>query len=158
MKTHHNDLFLQVDYLKQEVVPKLQELNELTGKTIQRIFDLWLGPLVETLLKEVRNTIPNIVSALIKSINYYYVFVDLLNERTDLVRNKITSCIKSSTSKHYQMKAKDFDLDKLVQSLMEKARPEIAKILEAYSELKKQSEEVRLNLLPLLQKYINNPV
>lgn len=45
------------------------------------------------------------------------------------------------------------------QSLLEKTKPEIASLLEAYKELKKQNDtEVKERLLPLSQKYISNPI
>lgn len=49
--------------------------------------------------------------------------------------------------------------DEISQSLLEKAKPEIANIIEAYKELEELNDkEVKEKLLPLLQKYISNPI
>jgi hypothetical protein len=182
MEKHHNDLFLKIDFFQKEVLPKIKELDLLRTKTKEKIFDYWSKYLTSSLPKEMADESERITSDLIKEseritqdlIKYrgsYYVLPDLLNERYAGVRDKIEVCIMDRTSHMYRERgesilayalrkqSENVNFDEISQSLLEKAKPEIANLLEAYKELKKQNdEEVKLKLLPLLQKYISNPI
>lgn len=185
MKRHHEDLFLSINYLKKEIAPKLNEFNHIVGESIQRISDKWISELTiilaseskkEILASESKKESRNIVHDLIHSVNPNYVFNDLLNNRKNAVRKKIEKCILNKIVNIFQQKSKPYPLgyqpqadyerartyvnyDKVSKSLLEKTKPEIARILEVYLELKKQTDKkIKLELLPLLHKYISNPI
>lgn len=166
MKKHHEDLFLSIDYMKKEIVPKLYELNKKVGETIRKIFETWNSELTMTLPSEVKKESRNIVYDLIRSINQHYVFPDLLNNRKDVVKEKIEGCILSKTAHIYQEKAKMpfvikgqtkyIDYDRVFDSLLKSAKLEIDRVLRVYQELLKQiDKKVKSELLPLLHKFIS---
>jgi len=169
MKKHHRDLFLKIDFFQKEVLSNINELDLLTIKTKEKIFDYWFKYLTSSLPKEMAKESERIAKSLIKTICPHYVLPDLLNERYDEIRNKIEVCIMDKTSHIYREKVersyvireqqKEINFHEISQSLIEKAKPEIASLIEAYKELKKQNDkEVKKKLLPLLQKYISNPI
>ena len=167
MKKHHKDLFMKLDFFQKVILSKLNELSSLTMKTKEKIFDSWSKCLESSLPKEVVGQSKPIADDLIKTINQYYVLPDLLNERYTEIQNKIKKCFLSRTShihrketqiKHF-LTMSEIDFDEFSQSLIEKAKPEIANLIEKYKELKKQNDrEVKKKLLPLLQKYISKPI
>jgi len=136
---------------------------------MERLFDLSLHHLRGSLPKEVVGTSERIALDISKSINPYYIIPDLLNNRDEEVRNKIKGCIISNTSHIYQEKAKRpfviegqtkiINYSEISQAILDKAKPEVAKILDKHKKLKKQNDiEVVGKLLPLLKKYISNPI
>lgn len=169
MKRHHKDLFLMVDSFHKNILPKFYELS--VRKLMDKLFDVSYNFLRKSLPREVVNTAAMIAVDLAKTINPYYIVPDLLNERYEEARNKIEECILDRTSHIYREKAESqfayvikrqsetINFDEISQSLIEKAKPEITNFLEAYKELKKQNDkEVKEKILPLLQKYISNPI
>jgi hypothetical protein len=168
MKRYHKDLFLFVDYFQKGILHKFNELDALRIQSRERIFDIWSKHLRELLPREVADTSESIAEHLVKITNPYYVLPHLLNRRKEETRNRIEGCVLDKTSHIYREKAKrpfiirgrseTINFDKISQSLIEKADPEITNFLEAYNKLNRQNErEVRGKLLPLLQKYISNP-
>ncbi len=104
-----------------------------------------------------------------RALTPYYIIPDLLSERDEEVRNKIERCILDRTSHIYHEKAKrpfvvrekseSINYNEISQSLLEKAKPEVANLIEKHKELKKQNErKVKKKLLPLLRKYISKPI
>jgi len=171
MEKHHNDLFLKIDFFQKEVLPKIKELDLLRTKTKEKIFDYWSKYLTSSLPKEMADESERIAQDLIKNRGSYYVLPDLLNERYAGIREKIEVCIMNTTSQMYRERSESqlayalrrqsetVNFDELSTSLIEKAKPEIAKVIEAYKELKELNDkEVKEKLLPLLQKYISNPI
>ena len=73
-----------------------------------------------------------------------------------------TSDISKKTEKRHFLirgQTKAIDYDEVYQTFMKIAKPEIAKIVDKHKELKKQNDnEVKERLLPLLKKYISNPI
>ena len=168
MKRHHKDLFQIVSFFQEEVLPNFRELDLHTVRTKEKIFDSWCKYLKNSLPKEVAEESKRIAEDLIKT-GPHYVLPDLLNERYGEVRNKIEKCFFSKTSHIYRektqmrhvinMQSEIVDFDEISQSLIEKAKPEIAHLIETYKELKKENDrEVKEKLLPLLQKYISKPI
>jgi len=170
IKRHHHDLFLLIDSFQKKIRPKFKELNILVTKSMKKIFDIWEVYLRKSLPKEVVDTSGMIARDLIRTTNIStYVLPDLLNERDEKIRNKMEECFLDRTSHIYREKTKRpyvirgqqtvMDYDEISQSLIEKAKPEVAKLIETYKELKEQNDkEVKAKLLPLLQKYISNPI
>ena len=169
MRKHHKELFMKIDFFQKVILSKINELDSLTIKTKEKIFDYWFKYLTSSLPKEMAKVSELITSDLIKNVGSYYVLPDLLNERYNEIRNKIERCIMDRTSHIYREKAKRrwviegqseiINFDEFSQSLIEKAKPEIAILMQAYKELKEQDDkEVKEKLLPLLQEYISNPI
>ena len=164
MKKHHKDLFLTVDFFQKKMLPRFSELSNILWKSRDKIFDFWSDHLRKSLPTEIEDKAKNIVNDFVRTINPYYVLPDLLNERYQEVRNKIEACILDRTSgdsKPFVIKGQSatINFDEIFHSLLEKAKPEIAKVIEAYKELKELNDkEVKEKLLPLLQKYISNPI
>jgi hypothetical protein len=170
MNDHHSDLFVSIDYLKQEITPKLHELDTLVVKSIKKIYDDWNSELYRILPREVNEESINIAHDLIRSITHNYVLKDLLNDRKDVIRGKVEACIMEKTAHIYREKTKMrrivirglkteyVDYEKVFNSLLKTAKPEISRILGLYTELQKQiNKKMKLELLPLLHKYISNP-
>lgn len=170
IRKHHKDLFSVIDSFRKNVLPKFKELHSLKKESVKKIFDIWLSYLRKYLPEEDLsrgNIIGRIPEDLLTTINPYNILHLLLNGRDEEVRNKIEGCILDRTSHIYQKKrsfvnrgqAKVINYDEIYQALMDKAKPEIANIVDRYKELKKQNDnEVKERLLPLLQKYISNPI
>ena len=169
MKKHHKNLFLKIDFFQKEVLSKIKELDLLTMKTKEKIFDYWFKYLTSSLPKEMAKESERIASDLIKNVGSHYVLTDLLNERDEEIRNKIEKCFWNRTSHIHREKAKrpfviegerqEISFEEISQTLMEKAKPHIASLKRMFKELKMQNDkEVKAELLPLLQKYISNPI
>ena len=171
MKKYHKDLFLSIDYLKQGIAPKLYELHHIVVESINKIYENWNSELYRNLPREVNEKSRNIAHDLIKSIGSNYVLKDLLNDRKDAMRRKVEACIIYHTAIIYQekeikapivirgLKKENIDYNKVFNKLLKTAQSEIARILELYTELQKQiNEKVKRELLPLLRKYISNPI
>lgn len=167
MKRHHKDLHVRVDSFRRNILPKFYELS--VKELMDRLFGVFSKHLTESLPKELVSVSDMIAVDLAKSINPYYIIPDLLNERYKEVRNKIEACILYTTShireerrkRPYVIRGQQtaINFDAIAQSLIEKAKPEIAILIKAHKELKKENDkEVRGKLLPLLQKYISNPI
>jgi len=169
MKIHHTDLFSSIDYLKQEITPKLYKLRKIVGEGIEKIYAIWILELRKTLPSYIRKDSTSIAYELIRSINPNYVLKDLLNDRKDEIKKKIEACIPRYIAPIHQqeamkrvvihgLKTEYVDYDKVFNSLLKTAKPEITRILGLYTELQKQiNEKVKSELLPLLHKYISNP-
>lgn len=173
MKKHHSDLFLSIDYLKQEIAPKLDKLCRLVGESIKKIYDKWNSELCIILPIDVKEQSTRIAQDLIRAITPTYVFKDLLNGRENAIRRKVEVCIQSHTAHIYQEKRKKMtrivihglrqkeyvDYDKVFNSLLKTAESEISRIIGFYTELQTPiNEKVKLELLPLLHKYISSPI
>jgi hypothetical protein len=135
----------------------------------KKLFLIWEGHLKKFLPREAVDTSKNIAEALLTTINRHNVMSPLLNEREEQIRNNIEACIRERTAHIYREKAKRpyvirgqqtiINFDEISQSLIEKANPEIANLLEAYKKLKNQNDkEVKGKLLSLLRKYISSPI
>jgi len=110
--------------------------------------------LKRSLPKKIAGESEHITKNLIEINPLYYVLPDLLNQRYTEVQKKIEECISSRMS---HIAPSYFDVTS--QSLIEKAKPEIANLIEKFKELKKQNDgEVKEKLLPLLRKYISKPI
>ena len=167
VKTHHADLFSMIDSVRKNILPKFEELN--VRGLMERLFDITSEHLRQTLPKLVVDRSENIALDLARTINPYYIIPDLLNDRDEEVKKKIEGCIRQRTAHVYREKAKRpyvirgqqtaINYGKILQSLLEKAKPETQTLVNKFKELKKQyDEEVKEKLLPLLQKYISNPI
>jgi len=175
MKRHHKDLFLTVDSFRTNILPKFKELYSLKMESVKKVFDIWSSYLRKSLPEEDLSRgdiIKHVAEDLLTTMNPYNVLPLLLNGTDEEIRNKIEGCIRDRTSHIYREKAESqfayvisrrqseiINFDEVSQSLIEKAKPEIANLIDVYKELKKQNDlEVKEKLLPLLQKYISNPV
>lgn len=172
MKSHHRDLFLVVDSFRKNILPKFNELYSLKTESVKKVFDIWLNYLRKSLPEEDLSRgdiIGRIPEDLLTTINPYNVLPLLLNGKDGEVRNKIEGCILDRTSHIYQKKAKRsfvnrgqakvINYNEISQTLLDKTKPEISKIVGKHKELKKQNDsEVKEKLLPLLKKYISNPI
>lgn len=169
MKKHHRDLFLLVDFLYNQIRPKLKKLQNLGLELRKKFFVVWSNQLRKSLPSETKGTSESIAEHLLTTINPHNIWSLLLNERDEQIRNKIEACYTERTAHIYREKAKRrwavrgqseiINFDEISQLLLEKAKPEIANLIEAYKELKKQhGKEVKEKLLPLLRKYISNPI
>ena len=121
--------------------------------------DLWILEDIKerTLGKEMEPLGRNISNDLIRSVNPHNVLPDLLNARYDEAREKIEESLAERIPKSVGKSESDFE--KISNCLIQSAKPEIEKILEIYMELKQQNDKiVKDELLPLLQKYITNPI
>jgi len=155
MKKHHNDLFLSIDYFQQNLLPKFEEIALLSGNLRNSTWKHWGAYLEGQLPEDAKRAGKEIADDLIRTINPYNVFPDLLNGRYEEAKNKIKKCFVDRTSR-YIIKP---DLYEISHSLIESAKFEVEKILKFYRDLKEQNDRVvKGELLSLLQKYINNPV
>jgi len=167
VKSHHSDLFSMIDSVHKNILPQFDELSVM--ELMEQLFGISSKLLRQSLPKDVAHMSDKIALDLAKSINPYYIIPDLLNGRDEKIRMKIEGCILDRTAHIYREKAKIpyfirgqtevIDYDKISQSLIEKAKPEAKTLVGKFKRLKKQNdEEVREKLLPLLQKYISNPI
>jgi len=169
IREHHKDLFSAIDSFRKNILPKYKELNSVTTTSREKMYDKWLAYISRLLPEEEGQTSEWITKDLLTTIGQYYVLPLLLNGRDEEVRNKIEGCILDRTSHIYQKKAKRsfvnrgqakvINYNEISQTLLDKAKPEISKIVDKHKELKKQNDnEVKEKLLPLLKKYISNPI
>jgi len=170
MKRHHKDLFLLIDSFQKKIRPKFEELDILVMKSMKKIQHILEVHLRKSLPKEAVDTSGIIARDLIGTTNIAtYALPDLLNERDEEIRNKIEKCFWNRTSHIYREKAKrpfviegerqEISFEEISQTLIEKAKPHIASLKKMFKELKMQNDkEVKAKLLPLLQKYISNPI
>lgn len=172
IREHHKDLFSAIDSFRDNLLPQFKELHTLKAESVERIFDIWLSHLRSSLPEEDLSRgdiIKRIIENLLTTMNHYNVLPLLLNGQDEEVRFKIEGCILDGTSHIYKEKAKRpfvikgqakaVNLGEISQALLDKAKPEIAKIVELHKELKKQNDnKVKERLLPLLKKYISNPI
>jgi hypothetical protein len=168
MKIHHNDLFIELTNFRRDNLPEFSNANNLTSRTMNDIYDVLVNELGSSLPKNVTQTINYIAMDLIKSINPNYVLPDLLNERYEQIRTKVERSIRERTSNilnpkgkvPYVIRAQNtvIDFDRVTNSLIEKAKPEINEFLNIIMTMKKKNTNTRTILLPLLQKYIGNPI
>ena len=178
VKTHHNDLFLVISSYKENIVPKLYELESLFGKLRDKLYDISIT--------HIRKSLPiedgwvdksrEISHDLFKSINPDYIIPDLLSDRDEEARKKIEHCVTERTRGIIGTKSrvegmleslepKSASMDKIermkkqiVDSLFEKIKPKSKTLVDTFKELKKQNDEELEKILPLLQRYISNPI
>lgn len=172
VKNHHRDLFLVVDSFRKNILPKFKELHSLKTESVKKVFDIWSSYLRKSLPEEDLSRgdiIKHIAEDLLTTMNPHNVLPLLLNGRDKEVRSKVEACILGRTSHIYQKKAKRpfvirgqakvINYNEISQALIDKAKPEIANIVDRYKKLKKQNDnEVKERSLPLLKKYISNPI
>lgn len=167
MKRHHRDLHSMVNSFHKNILPKFNELK--IRELMERLFDISSHQLRESLPREAVDTSERIASVISKIINPYYIIPDLLNDRDEEVRNKIEKCIRAGTSHIYREKAERpfvikgqtdvINYDRISQMILGKAKPEATYLVDKFKKLKKINDrEVKGKLLPLLQKYISNPI
>lgn len=169
MKKHHKDLFLLVDSLYNQIRPKLKKLQNLGLESRQKLFVVWSNHLRKSLPSEAKGTSERIAEHLLTTVNPHNVWSLLLNERDEQIRNRIEACYTERTAHIYREEAKrpfviererqEISFEEISQTLIEKAKPHIASLKKMFKELKMHNDkEVKAELLPLLQKYISNPV
>ncbi len=170
MKNHHRDLYLVVDSFKRNILPKFRDFDSLGKESRIKVRDIWSNCLSsKSLPSEVAGVSNSIAQDLLTSMNQYNVLALLLNGRDEEIRNKIEGCILARTS-YIRKKIAErpfvikwqkgvINYDEIFKALMDKAKPEIANIVDKHKKLKKQNDnEVRGKLLPLLKKYISKPI
>ena len=169
IRKHHKELFSAIDSFRNNILPKFKDFNSLGKETRIKVRDIWSNCLSKSLPSEVAGVSNSIAQDLLTTMNQYNVLSLLLNGRDEEVRNRIERCILDRTS-HIRKKiaerpfviegqSKAINYDEVFQALMDKAKLEIANIVDKHKELKKQNDnEVRGKLLPLLKKYISNPI
>jgi hypothetical protein len=178
VKTHHNNLFLMISSYKENIVPKLYELESLFGKLRDKLYDISTA--------HIRKSLPiedgwvdksrEISHDLFKSINPDYIIPDLLSDRAEEARKKIEHCVIERTrgiigtksnvegmleSLKPESKTKykiEIMKKQVVNSLFEEIKPESKTLVDTCKELKKQNDEELEKILPLLQRYISNPI
>jgi len=169
VKNHHRDLFIVVDSFKKDILPELKDFDSQGKETRIKLRDIWSNCLSKSLPSEVAMVSNTIAQNLLTTMNPYNVLSLLLNGKNEEIRNKIEACILGSTSSIYHRLAKRrfvikgqskvINFDEIFQALMDKSKLEIANIVEKHKELKNQNDnEVKEKLLPLLKKYISNPI
>lgn len=172
MEKHHKDLFLSVERFKKEVAPKYEEFVKLNTSIRGKLWEDWAITLEKWIRernpdiiligrylfpKEINALGRNISNELIRSVNTYNVFSELLNGRYDVAKKRIVKCLVEGIPKFIQKS--ESDLDEISDYLIELAKPEIQNILKCHVELKEQNDKmVKDGLLILLQKYISNPI
>ena len=95
----------------------------------------------------------NIARSLIRSFNGNNVLKDLLNDRKDIVRRKVEAAISKSTT-HIRPK-RALNYNKIFNSLLKTAKPEISRIVGLYTKLQQQVNES--NKLYNIAKKMTNP-
>jgi len=167
MKRHHKDLHLMVDSFYKDVLAEFDELS--VGKLMRRLSDISERLLRESLPKEAVDESKGLALSIANTIGPYYIIPDLLNDRDVEVRNKIERCIIDKTSHIYKEKSRKpfvirgqtegINYEGISQKTLEKAKSEAKYLVDKFKKLKKEYDsEVKSKLLPLLQKYISNPV
>jgi len=172
MKKHHADLFESVSYFSDKIKPRILALNTLRGGVHDKLFQIWKPYLYEELPAVYKNASESIAGDLIRSVGRDTVLAELLKEDYDSMATKVERCIEEKTtpfrdatyrkSPFYELKGipvGEIDHKKITKSLIEKAKPTIEEILKAYNYAKEQNDkETKGKILPLLQKYISNPI
>jgi hypothetical protein len=148
---------------------KIHELDALFLDIWNKTFPAWSEHLKKSLPVEIEDESGNIAHDLTKTMGPHYVLPDFLNERYDIVKSKIKECVTEKTAHIYDEIKKTApeiyrtlvcpDLEKISQSLIEMTKPETKHLIRTYKELWNITDkEVKLKLLPLLQKYISIPI
>jgi len=170
MKKHHADLFQSVSYFSEKIKPSFEELNTLRLGAHEKLYRMWQAYVYESLPAIYRDSSNNITGDLIRAVGRDNVLSELLIGDYNSMAKKVERCIDEKTSwirnresrKPYVIKGisvGEIDYKKITESLIEKAKPTIMDMLKVYAYLKEQNDtEIKGRLLPLLQKYISNPV
>ncbi len=173
MKTHHTDLFQKTDFFRNHIITKFRELK--TYELMEKASAICSECLARSLPKEVAQSNVSIAHDLCMSIGKFYIIPDLLNKRYDDIRDKVEACILGKISNIYHEKTKrrfviresqeqakrtrEMDPNEITKEVISEVESLIDNLIEKHTKLKKQiDEEVRRNLLPLLQKYISKPI
>jgi hypothetical protein len=130
---------------------KIHELDALFLDIWNKTFPAWSEHLKKSLPVEIEDESGNIAHDLTKTMGPHYVLPDFLNERYDIVKSKIKECVTEKTAHIY---------DEIKKTAPEIYRtPETKHLIRTYKELWNITDkEVKLKLLPLLQKYISIPI
>lgn len=171
MKKHHADLFQTVNNFAEKIQPKFEELNTLRFNIHNELYKIWHTYIHETLLGAYPEWVSErIGDDLIKTVNQYNVLSELLSKKHNSMARKVEKSIVERTAeiKEQEMEKRhkirgipvgDTDFDKVTESLVELAKPKIESILKVYAFLKEQNDtEIKGKIIPLLNKYIGNPV
>jgi len=168
MKKHHNDLFQSVSHFKNEICPKFEELNKFKIAIHENLYDIWQSYLHQNLPEAYKGFSLSIASDLIRVINPHYILPELLTQNHERLAKKVQKCIIEKTSQirenetqiSYAIRKREaIDSESIIESLIKLAKPTIENILRVYRDLKEQNDkEIKAKLLPLLQKYISNPI
>jgi len=167
MKKHHKDLHLMVDSFHKDILPEFDELS--VGELMKRLFDVSERLLKESLPKEAVDKSDRIATDIAQTMGAYRIIPDLLNDRDVEVRRKIEGCILERISEIPQdrinaalgieKEIEEIDYEGISQKILEKAKSEAKYLVDKFKKLKREYDsEVKDKLLPLLQKYISNPV
>jgi hypothetical protein len=163
---------------KENMVPKLYELESLFGKLRDKLYDISITHIRKSLSIEDGwvDLSREISHDLFKSINPDYIIPDLLSDRDEEARKKIEHCVTERTrgikgtksnvegmleSLRPESKTKNkikIMKKQVVNSLFEEIKPESKTLVDTFKELKKQNDEELEKILPLLQRYISNPI
>jgi len=171
MKKHHANLFQSVIYFADRIQPKFEELNRLRTGILNSLYKIWQPYMHERLLGAYPEYVSEGISSdLIRSDNPHNVLSELLSKKYDLMAQKVEKCYFVHTKEIREQEARrrngirgipvgDVDFQSVTKSLVELATPTVENILKVYAYLKEQNDvEIKERLLPLLQKYISNPV
>ena len=168
IRKHHKDLFSAIDSFRNNILPKFKDFNSLGKESRIKVRDIWSNCLSKSLPREVAEVSNAIAQNLLTTMNPHNVLSLLLNGKDEETRNKIEGCILGNTHIYQKIAKRPFvikgqtkviNYNEIYQALVDIAKPEIANIVDKHKELKKQNDnEVRGKLLPLLKKYISNPI
>jgi len=169
MKKHHADLFQTVNHFAEKIQPKFEELNTLRVNIHRELNKVWQTYIHENLLGAYPVWVSErIGDDLIGSVNQYNVLSELLSKKSDSMAQKVEKCITEErmgflqTEEGHKIRGipvGDIDFQSVTESLVELAKPKIESILKVYTFLKEQNDtEIKRKMIPLLNKYIGNPV
>ncbi len=169
IETHHKDLFFMLGTFQNKIVPKIRELDALFLDIWNQTFPAWSEYLKESLPPEIKDENRNISHDLSKTTGPNYVLPDFFNERYDVVKSKIRECVAEKTAHIYEdiertapeiyRQLEYPDLEEISQSLIDMTKPKTTHFIQEHNKLRDlANEEVKLKLLPLLQKYISSPI
>jgi len=163
--SYHKDLFSVITLYRENVIPKIKQLDDLRKDIIKVIKNSWVDYLKDCLSEEMQgklvsstriNDLKSITYELIDAVAPYNVLTDLLNNRYKESKKKIKRLLDKRMT---ELNLKIEEYESLVEKLIEIAKPEIEKMKNFYKKLKEQNDVIaKRKLIPLLGKYIQKPI
>lgn len=149
IRSHDKKLYEKLDLFYSQIYPKLAELIELHGKTRKETLLEWIDYIANVISDEkTKNQSRNFVNKLFQRGMYGL----LLNSRTEEI-SKIWNETLSSITPSLSVSQDN------MKELIELSHAKIQKLLDLYNQIKASLEhEVVKGLIPMMQKYIRNPL
>ena len=166
MKKHHPDLYISMRTLHDKVIPELKQLKDHQSSLYIKLVKIWEPYLNQKFPDSYKKQSSLITGDLIASINEFNVMADLLVGDKASIMNKLRDCIlkwqfgyRRATNEDRLELEKTIDVENLTEGLVKLAEPSSKEVILLYQQLQPQNYSLlKESLLPLLQKYIAQPI